>query len=147
MEDVEKIKIKAMCMFRKGDLVLVSRGFDKVTNEHFYRALGGSVNFFETGLEGVRREIDEELHSGIENLRFLRVVENLFEYEGRRGHEVTFLYAGDLAKKELYEEKLITIVEDTYQLEAEWILMSDFLSGEKILYPELNWKEVFESLN
>jgi NADH pyrophosphatase NudC (nudix superfamily) len=67
MQQEGKIRIKAMCLFYKDGKVLVSKGFDKVKNENFYRVLGGSVNFFETGEAGVRREIQEELLSEVEN--------------------------------------------------------------------------------
>jgi ADP-ribose pyrophosphatase YjhB (NUDIX family) len=144
MQSEEKIRIKAMCLFHKNGKVLVSRGFDKVKNEHFYRLLGGSVNFFETSESGVRREIQEELQSEIENLKLVHVIENLFTYEGRRRHQIVFLYSGDLARKELYEQNSIHIVEDTCEFDAQWVPTSDILSGRIPLYPAFDYKILFQ---
>lgn len=135
-----------MCLFHNNGKVLVSKGFDRVKNEHFYRVLGGSVNFFETGKAGVRREIQEELHSEIENLKLVDVIENLFTYEGSKGHEIVFLYSGDLSRKELYEQNPIHIIEDTYEFDAEWIATSDVLAGKIPLYPALDYKILFKKL-
>ena len=146
MEREEKIRIKAMCLFHKDGKVLVSKGFDKVKNENFYRVLGGSVNFFETGEAGVRREIQEELLSEIENLKLIDVIENLFTYEGNKGHEIVFLYHGDLAREELYTQNSIHIVEDTYEFDAEWIAINDVLSGKIPLYPAFDYKTLFQKL-
>lgn len=146
MEREEKIRIKAMCLFHKDGKVLVSKGFDKVKNENFYRVLGGSVIFFETGEAGVRREIQEELISEIENLKLIDVIENLFTYEGNKGHEIVFLYAGNLTRKELYTQNPIHIVEDTYEFDAEWISTNDILDGKIPLYPALDYNTLFKKL-
>lgn len=146
MEKEEKIKIKAMCLFHKDGKVLVAKCFDKIKNEHFYRILGGSVNFFETGEAGIRREIQEELSSEIENLKLVDVIENLFTYEGSKGHEIVFLYTGDLARKELYAQNVIHIIEDTYEVDAEWIPVSDILNGKIPLYPALDYAALFKKL-
>lgn len=142
----QKIKIKAMCLLHKNGKVLVSKCFDKVKNEHFYRVLGGSMNFFETSETGVRREIQEELNSEIKNLKFIDVIENLFIYEGDKGHEVVFLYSGDLSRKELYEQNPIHVVDDAHEFDAEWIPIKDILAGEIPLYPALDYKALFQNL-
>lgn len=138
----EKIKVKTLCLFHKDGKILASRGLNKVTNQVFYRLLGGGLDFFEKGEAGIRREIQEELHSEIENLQFIDVIENIFSHEDWRGHEIIFLYSGDLARKELYEQQVITIEEETYQFEAEWIAVSDVLNKKKILFPALEWDKL-----
>lgn len=140
-----KIRIKAMCLFRKDENILVSKGFDKIKKEHFYRLLGGSINFFETGEAGVRREIQEELNSEIENLELLDVIENLFIYEGEKAHEIVFLYSGVLSHKELYRQNPIHIFEDTYEFDAAWISMNEIFNGKIPLYPALDYKKYFKN--
>lgn len=135
-----------MCLFQNDGKILVAKGFDKVKNEYFYRVLGGNVNLFETGEAGVRREIQEELQSSVDNLKLLDVVENIFTYEGNKGHDIIFLYCGDLARKELYEQKTFHIVEDTYEFDAEWISTDSILSGKIPLYPGLDYKKLFLKL-
>ena len=135
-----------MCVFYKDGKILVSKHFDKVKNEYFYRVLGGSVNFFETSEAGVQREIQEELHSDIENLKLIDVIENTFHFEGNKGHEITFLYTGDLAKKELYTQDSIHIVEDTYEFDAKWVALEDILNGSIPLYPIFDYKNLLKTL-
>lgn len=146
MEQEGKIRIKAMCLFHKNGKVLVSRGFDKVKNENFYRVLGGSLNFFETGEAGVRREMQEELQSKIEDLKLVDVIENLFTYEGKKGHEIVFLYSGNLSRKKLYKRNPIHIVEDSYEFDVEWISMDEILTGKIPLYPALDYKTLFKKI-
>ena len=136
----KEIKIKAMCIFHKGGKILISKHFDKVINKYFYRVLGGGINFSETSEAGVRREIQEELLSDVENLKLIDVIENIFIFEGNKGHEISFLYKGDLVRKELYLQNPIHIIEDTYEFDAEWVAINDILTGEIPLYPAFNYK-------
>ncbi|MBI4836773.1 MAG: NUDIX domain-containing protein [Candidatus Abawacabacteria bacterium] len=147
LEKEERIKVKALCLFHKDGKILASRGINKITNQVFYRLLGGSLNFFETGEAGIRREIKEELHSEIDNLHFIDVVENIFTHEDWRGHELIFLYSGDLVRQELYAQQMIHIVEDTYEFEAEWIAIIEILSGARTLFPALDWKSLLLNIS
>ncbi len=147
LDGEERIKVKTLCLFHKDGKILASRGINKVTNKVFYRLLGGGLDFFEKGEVGIRREIQEELHSEIENLQFIDVIENIFSHEDWRGHEIIFLYSGDLARKELYEQQVITIEEETYQFEAEWIAVAEVLNGTKTLFPALEWEKLLLNIS
>ena len=142
----QAIKEKAMCIFHHDGKILVSKHFDSVKNENFYRMLGGGVNFSETSEAGIRREIQEELSSDIENLKLLDVIENIFTFEGVKGHEICFLYTGDLAKKELYSQDSIHVVEDTYEFNAKWVALEDILNGSVPLYPIFDYKNLLNKI-
>lgn len=75
--------------------VLVSEGFDATKNERFHRAIGGGIEFGETAEQALRREFDEELGLTLGHVRLLGVVENLFQFEGRPGHEIVHVFAVD----------------------------------------------------
>ena len=139
-----KITLKAMCIFQKDGQILVSKGFDKVKNETFYRFLGEHINFFESGEKGIRREIQEELKSDIKNLKFIDIVENLFIYQGEKYHEIDFIYSGDLVKKELYNQTSIHIIKETHEFDAEWFPIKDIFTNKIPLYPKFNYKELFK---
>src|SRR3989344_4298780 len=139
-----EVKLKAMCFFERDGKLLVSKGFDTVKREHFYRPLGGHINFFETAEAGIRREIQEELGSEIKSLKHLETIENLFTYQGKKEHEIVFLYSGDLAKEELYETDPIKIVELDHEFEASWVPIKDILSGQIPIYPKFDYKELFK---
>lgn len=138
--DNDSIKVKAMCLFEHEGKLLASKGFDPVKQESFYRVLGGHLDFGEVSEAGVRREIREELHSGIDNLEFLKVIENIFTYHGKPGHEIVFLYKGDLSDKRLYGQKSITIVEPDKELEAIWVPKEDIFEKKIPLYPDLDYR-------
>lgn len=131
-----------MCLFQKNGAVLVTKHVDTSKQQAFYRVIGGSIEFYEMSEEGVRREIREELRSEIENLEFIGVKENIFVHNQLRGHEIVFLYKGDLTDKILYEQKHIRIIEPTYELEAVWVPVSEILSGKTPLYPDFDWKTI-----
>jgi len=79
--------------------VLVLGATDSVKGEAFYRALGGGIEFGETAKVALRREFEEELGVALETVQLLGVLENIFEYEGRAGHEIVHVFA--VTSKEL----------------------------------------------
>lgn len=140
MSDLDiKITNKVLCVIMHDGKFLVGRGFDNVKNEVFYRHLGGNLELNESPEEGMRREIREELNSEIDNLSFVTELNNSFIYNGNPYREKIFLYSGDLSNKELQEQKTIHIVETTYEFDAEWVEVSDVMSGKATLYPEYDW--------
>ena len=80
-KESNRIRVKVMCVIMDGDRVLAGKGRDNVKGEDFYRVLGGSMQFGETSEEGIRREIREELNSEIDDLKFLDIVEDRYEFD------------------------------------------------------------------
>lgn len=143
MEEKSKPKVKAMCLFINDNRVLAVKGYDEVKDEIFYRVIGGSIEFGETSEVGVRREVEEELGCKIENLSLIKTVENIFTFNGKTGHEVVFLYKGELSNKSLYAQEKIHIIEPYGEFDAEWVSIKDILEGRAILYPRLDYEEAF----
>jgi len=143
-----------MCLVLRGNQALVAdaktfksrSNTRKVVPGDFYRVLGGSINFNEATESAVRREIREELHSEIENLERIDVIENLFLYAGAQNHEIVFLFRGDLVNEELYEQETIHIIEDEYEFDARWISLNLLLNGDVPLYPVYDYKSLFQRL-
>lgn len=97
------IRAKAICIFRDGRRILVRDAFDPTKNELFYCPPGGGIEFGESSEEALRREIREELGTEIENPRLLGVLENIFIFNGEKGHEIVFIYDAQLVKRSLYD--------------------------------------------
>lgn len=135
-------RLKAMCLFVHDGKVLASRLRDEVKNETFYRVIGGGVEFGEKAKDAVRREVMEELKCEIENLETVNVVENVFTFNGNSGHEVVFMYKGDLSNKDLYTHEKIKIVEPYAEFEAEWVSIDEVKSGKILLYPSLDYSKI-----
>lgn len=143
---METIETKAMCLIEHNGRLLVCEGYDKVKKEKFFRIIGGGINFGEKAEDALRREVREELDSGLENLRFLTVIEDIFTYAGEMGHEITFLYKGDLTNKDIYTKESIPILDNPDDFPAQWVPISDVIEDKVILYPSFDYKKLFSGL-
>ena len=136
-----QIEIKAFCLIRYDGKLLVSKGYDKTKKEIFYRFLGGTVEFGETGEQAVVREIKEELGSGLLDVVRLDIIQNIFSYDGEDRHQVIFLFEGTLSEETLYKKNVIQIL-DVPESQAVWLPIEEVLSGEAILYPTYDYSKI-----
>jgi ADP-ribose pyrophosphatase YjhB (NUDIX family) len=131
------IGVKAVAVLRQEGRVLVERGYDRVAGSRFYRAIGGHVDFGERAADAVAREWREEYGLEVRELRLLGVVENLFTYEGRRGHEVVFAFEGRVADPDVYaRDEFDGVDPDGRRHEAVWVSMADLEDGAVPLSPD-----------
>jgi 8-oxo-dGTP pyrophosphatase MutT (NUDIX family) len=103
--DEKRIRPISICVCNDGARILVAEGRDSKKNQVFYRPLGGTIEFGERGEETVCRELMEEINATLTDVRYLGALENIFVYEGRRGHEIVLVYDGKLADRSLYQKK------------------------------------------
>jgi 8-oxo-dGTP pyrophosphatase MutT (NUDIX family) len=133
---MNQIRPIALCVFLNNNRILVFEGHDPIKGETFYRPLGGGIEFGESGEAAVRREIMEELHSEIENLRHLGFLESIFVHNGRMGHEIVMVYDGALKESGLYEQVVMNVEEANGEVvRAMWKSLDEFGEGRFILYP------------
>ena len=134
----KRIRPLAICVFRHNERILVAEGYDSVKDEYFYRPLGGGIEFGETSMETVCRELMEELNVQVdrESLTYLGTVENIFHFNGTPGHEIVLIYDGALKESGLYEQALLTGKEaNGEEIQAMWKNIAEFGEGKSILYP------------
>jgi len=120
------IRVIAICVFRHGEKILVCEGIDTVKQDRYARPLGGGVEDGETSAQAIVREIREELRQEVTDLRLLGVLENIFELEGRPGHEVVFVYDGKFADQSLYGLRELTMHEAGWDSPAKWMALTAF---------------------
>lgn len=131
------IRPLAICVFRRGALILVAEGYDPTKQQAFYRPLGGTIEFGERSDEAVVREVREELGAEINNLCLLGTLESVFTYDGQPGHEIVLVYQAEFADCSIYERAQLDGIEDgAVAFKAVWKPLSDFASDRAILYPE-----------
>jgi nicotinamide-nucleotide amidase len=95
--DVLRVKAFAVVRDVTGSRHAVWRGNDTTTSPvPFHRLLGGHVEFGELAVDAVVREVGEELGVDFLEPRLLGVLESIFVAEGRPGHEVVFVYTGQV---------------------------------------------------
>ena len=110
----------ALVLIEKDGKILASPGKDDVNGIVFCRPPGGGIEFGETSLEAAIREIREELGATLVDARLLTVIENVFTYNGKLGHEIIFLYRGDLEEQDTYLKTRLPILDKEGHF-AEWI--------------------------
>ena len=127
----------ALCVVRHDDKLLVFEGYDTAKNDHFYRPLGGTIEFGEPSATAAAREMAEELNTKVRNIRWLGVLENIFTVHGQTGHEIVMLYEADFVDEDMYRRSPIWGQEDDGSpIKAVWKPMADFRAGRGRLVPE-----------
>jgi 8-oxo-dGTP pyrophosphatase MutT (NUDIX family) len=134
-----KIRPLAIGIFRRDDRILVCEGYDPIKQQTFYRPLGGGIEFGERAAEAVTRELQEEIGAEMINPRYLGTLENLFTYNGKPGHEIVLVFAGELTDPSLYERET-WIGHDGLpggeEFKVVWKPLADFAAGQAPLYPD-----------
>ena len=134
MNRFPKIRPIVLGVAIKDAKILVLEGYDKVTNQTFYRCLGGGIEFLEKSNEALKREFLEELGIEITVKDFLGIAENIFTFEGKDAHELVFFYSIDITDSDYKDEYLILDIEK--ETKAKWINIEDLKSKKQIIYPQ-----------
>ncbi len=131
----DKIRVIAICVFLNGDRILAAEGYDAIKQQTYYRPLGGTVEFGERSEETVHREIAEEISAEVTNLRYLGTLENIFIFEGQKGHEVVQVYDGKFTDQDLYKKQVIQGIESSSPFRSVWVDLKKLGPGSPPLYP------------
>jgi 8-oxo-dGTP pyrophosphatase MutT (NUDIX family) len=130
------VRAKAVAVCRNAGRVLVERGYDRVAESRFYRAIGGHIDFGERATQTVAREWREEYGLTLQDVRLLGVLENLFTYEGRPGHEIVFAFEARVVEPQLYQHDEFEGVDpDGNPHKAIWVSLHDLATGGIPLSP------------
>ena len=131
MEDY-KLNIRAAGIIFHNNRILVHRN----VNEDHYALLGGRVELGENSEETIKREFKEELGKDVEIKGYISTIENFFEMNGLKYHEIMFLYALEFVYN---EDKLIdyTIknIEGKDYLQYEWLDLNKI--DEYVILPKV----------
>lgn len=125
-----------VCVFRDDDRIFVGKYCDPSTGETFYRPLGGAIRFGELSRESITRELREEMGAEVKDVSYLGVLENIFTYDRKPGHEIVLVYEASFADPKLYNMAFITCHDDDGEFVASWKSVADFRAGQHIIYPE-----------
>lgn len=91
-------------------------------NSDHYALIGGRVEIGESSAETIKREIKEELGKDIEIIGYISTIENFFELEGSKYHEIMFVYKIEFINEEDKKiEYTIKNIEGKDYLQYEWI--------------------------
>ena len=138
MDKYKEIRPIVLGVVKKDNKILVSKGYDEVKHEEFYRSLGGGIEFLENSKEALKREFKEELNIDIKIGKFLGISENIFTYNGKQAHELILFYDVYIEDKD-YKEKY-HIIDENQETDAIWIDIDKFKNKELKIYPEQMFK-------
>lgn len=129
-------RAKAVAVIRSGNKVFLGFSNSEKKEKDFYTPLGGGIEPREKSSDTVIREFDEETGLKIKDPRFLGIIENIFEWEGRPDHEIVLVYEADFADKSAYKEESVVRYDDFNRKKiARWMPIESFLIKENVLYP------------
>lgn len=118
--DVEdyKLNVRAAGIMIHNGKILLHRNI----NSDHYALIGGRVEIGESSVNTIKREIKEELGKNIEITRYISTIENFFENEGSKYHEIMFIYKIEFIKEEDKKiEYTMKNIEGKDYLQYEWI--------------------------
>jgi 8-oxo-dGTP pyrophosphatase MutT (NUDIX family) len=125
----------AICLIEHDNKLFVGEGRDDVKGETFYRPLGGGIEFGELAAQTAIREFKEELNAEIQVLSYCSTLENIFEFNGIKAHQIVIVLQARFVDSAFYGLDNITCIDDNGEFVAKWIDKEEFYSGRKILYP------------
>ena len=113
-----KLNVRAAVIIIHRNKILVHKN---VNSDH-YALIGGRVKVGEDSANTVKREIREELGKEIKLIGYVSTVENFFELEGLKYHEVLFIHQGEFRNEEDKKiECTLQNVEGKDYLQYEWL--------------------------
>lgn len=123
--DIEdyKLNVRAAGLIIHNGKILAHRNI----NSDHYALIGGRVEIGENSVDTVRREIKEELGKDVEITGYVATIENFFDVEGSKYHEILFVH-----KVEFINENDKKIEYTMKNIEGKNYLRYEWLDLEKI---------------
>lgn len=131
-----QIRGLSVAIIKNNGRILVSPGYDKVKNQEFYRLLGGGIDFGESSLDALYREMKEELDAHLSDCKLLAAIENIFTFNGQPGHELCFVYEAEFGDKSLYEFEEFKILDSDDEGKVIWLDINEAKEGNYKIFPE-----------
>jgi ADP-ribose pyrophosphatase YjhB (NUDIX family) len=124
----------AAAVVRSGDRILVWEDHDPVTGAVVSVPLAGGIEFSETGAQAIARELEEEIAATATAVRYLGLLEDVFDWAGQRRHELYLVYEVELRERAVYEAGEVPVVEpDGTRYVARWRPLADFRGAARLV--------------
>jgi ADP-ribose pyrophosphatase YjhB (NUDIX family) len=124
----------AAAVIRDGDRILVWDDHNPATGEVVAVPLAGGIEFGESGADAIRREIEEEIGATATRVEYLGLLEDIYDWNGRKRHELYLVYEVELADGRFYEAEEIEVDDgdgDVYP--ARWRPLSEFCDSARLV--------------
>lgn len=134
-----KYNFRVASIIRHNDKVLLHKNI----NDPFYTIPGGRIKILEDSISALKREFREEINAKINIKKMIAVVENFFNYENKKYHEIMFIYESDFTDINFYNTEVIKGIENKGNLQFTWKKKEDLdsldirpINIKKLLYSE-----------
>lgn len=117
--EIENIKFnyRVAGIIRHQNRILLHKNDDDI----FYAIPGGRITIGETSKEALKREFKEEMGINSTKLKFRGIIENFFEYNKKKYHEVMIVYDVEFdPDSEIYKKDVIKGIEEESKLNFVW---------------------------
>ncbi len=118
-----KLNIRSACIINHNNKIL----FHKDDNLDYYCVLGGRIEIGESSEDTIKRENIKKLNKEIEITGYVGTIENFFEMNKKKYHEIMFIH-----KAEFKNEEDKRIEEDLGNCEGNDFLKYEWLDIDKI---------------
>ena len=117
-----KFNYRVATVIRNGDKVLLHKNM----NDDFYAVPGGRIKIGEDSISAIKRELFEEICVNINVDKMIGLVENFFEYNGNKHHEVMIVFSSSFDEdSEFYNQEVIKGIEKDGELNLVWKSIED----------------------
>jgi ADP-ribose pyrophosphatase YjhB (NUDIX family) len=124
----------AAAVIRDGGRLLVWEDHDPATGEVVCVPLAGGIEFGETGAEAIARELQEEIGRAPAHVAFLGFFEDIFEWNGRRRHELWLVYDVELAGEGVAGlDEVVVQEDDGSSYVARWRPLDEFRGSARLV--------------
>jgi len=130
---VGRIRPIAAAIVRNGERILVWDDLNPTTGEVVAVPLAGGIEFEETGEAAIRRELQEEIGADATTVQYFGAIEDIFEWNGQKRHELYLVYDVELTDRRILEADRIEVDDEGESYVARWRPLSEFHAGARLV--------------
>ncbi len=133
----KSIRFRAAALFLFKGKVLVHKILNRSSGELWFIPPGGGVEYGESSIDALKREIQEELGWETKEHRFINSFESFHLINGIEEHEISFMYFATPVDESVYEiDEFLVVEANGSKQRFRWQTMESLAKPGSLLYPE-----------